>query len=184
MSEAQARANQQLHFASLLGQVLERELERGEFPAAALQQALGEGAQRCLRGAYGWYLLALAGMDELPLQPPGCAAEAEAWAARASGGKGPLRGELVELAALEQGPGWLRDLLEDNCPPCPAQPAPTRLAQSAPTRLALPRPAGREAAASPISLREEGPWTAQRLQGWQSELTTLMDRMNDSLEEC
>jgi len=151
-----AKANQKLYFAALVRRILAFELERGHYPSHVLLAALGEAVRFHLREAYGWFLLELAESETPPASPPGSVADTIVLCHLSE----PLRGELVELANLEERDGWLADLLHSAAPEDAARPAD-----------------------GDIPLRTRGPWEPARLDAWYEGLADIMERMSDSLEE-
>jgi hypothetical protein len=119
-------------------------------------EAVGRSVQHHLRDAYGWFLLELAAVEDLPTTPPHSVAQlCESHAVEK-----PLRGELVELTNLERRPGWLVELLSNRSPSVAA-------ARSATAGLSL----------------VQSDWSLAELQAWHEELTGLIERMSDSLDE-
>ena len=156
MSAARARANRKLYHAAVLQRMLAAEMEREELPAGVLLEAVGESVRLQLLDAYGWFLLELAGVEELPGTPPhSVPALCAAWPQAE-----PLRGELVELLNLEQSQSWLAGLLDS------------------PPALAL----GTSPVGDTLNV-VEAQWSASTLEQWYSGLSGLMDRMSDSLDE-
>ena len=156
MNAARARANRKLYHAAVLQRMLAAELEREEFPATVLLAAAGESVRLHLLDAYGWFLLELAGVEELPDTPPhSVPALCAAWPQAE-----PLRGELVELQNLEQSASWLSEL-----------------------QAPLPAAAGGTSPPGDTLNVVEAQWNASMLEQWYSGLSGLMDRMSDSLDE-
>ena len=156
MRAARALANQKLYHAALHQRMLARELAREDVAASVLLEAVGRSVQQHLRDAYGWFLLELAAVEDLPMIPPHsvtqlCAAHTV---------EKPLRGELVELTNLEQRSGWLVELLSDR-------PLSVAAARSAPVGLSL----------------VQSHWSQAELQAWYEALEGMIERMGDSLDE-
>jgi hypothetical protein len=156
MAPARALANQKLYHAALHRRMLARELAREDVAASVLLEAVGRSIQQQLRDAYGWFLLELAAVEDLPTIPPHSVAQL---CAAHDIGK-PLRGELVELMNLEQRPGWLLELLSDRS-------------------LSV---AGARSAPAGLSLLQSD-WSQAELQDWYEALEDLIERMSDSLDE-
>jgi hypothetical protein len=156
MRPARALANQTLYHAALHQRMLARELAREDVAASVLLEAVGRSVQQLLRDAYGWFLLELAAVEELPTMPPH---SVEQLCAEHTLEK-PLCGELVELTNLQRRPGWLADLLLDR-PLCVA---------------------GTRSASAGLSLVQSD-WTEVELQAWYEALEGLIERMSDSLDE-
>lgn len=156
MRPARALANQKLYHAALHQRMLARELEREDVAAGVLLEAVGRSVQQQLRDAYGWFLLELAAVEDLPMIPPHSVAQLREGHALEK----PLRGELVELKNLERRPGWLLELLSDRSPSIAA-------ASSAGPGLSL----------------LQSDWSLAELQAWYEELEGLIERMSDSLDE-
>ncbi len=156
MRTARALANQKLYHAALHQRMLARELARNDVAASILLEAVGRSVQQQLRDAYGWFLLELAAVEDLPTSPLHSVAQLCA----AHDVDQPLRGELVELMNLEQRPGWLLELLSDR-------PLSVAGAGSAPAGLSL----------------VQSDWSQAELQDWYEALADLIERMSDSLDE-
>ncbi len=154
MSTARGLANQKLYHASILIRMLGAELAREELPAARVLEAVGLAVRRHLLEAYGWFLLELADISDLPAEPPLTIAELEQHYGLAE----PRRGELVELGQMEQA-GWLAALQ--------AQPAPTRSTAGNASLLAV----------------AEQPWSEQGLRQWHDALADAIDRLGHGLDE-
>ncbi len=165
MSAARARANRKLYHAAVLQRMLTAEMEREELPAGVLLEAVGESVRLQLLDAYGWFLLELAEVEELPGTPPhSVPALCAAWPQAE-----PLRGELVELQNLEQATSWLSELQ--------APPPATAGGASPPVTAGGTSPAG-----DTLNV-VEAQWSASTLEQWYSGLSGLMERMSDSLDE-
>ena len=150
---ARARANQKLYHARLHLDLLAAAVAGQAAPPAPLLEAVGQSVQWHLQQAYGWFLLELAGLQELPPLPPdSVAALLQHYPLPA-----PLRGELIELQHVEQRDGWLRQLLG-----------------------AVPSNPASDSGAQPLLQCD---WSEARLQGWHDSLAALIERMSDSLAE-
>ena len=156
MRAARALANQKLYHAALHQRMLARELAQEDVDASVLLEAVGRSVQQHLRDAYGWFLLELAAVEDLPVKPPHSVAEL----CTGYGVESPLRGELVELKNLERSSGWLLELLYDRSLSAAA-------ARSAPAGLSL----------------VQSNWSQAELQDWYEALEGLIERMSDSLDE-
>ncbi len=154
MSSARSLANQKLYHAAILIRMLGAELAREELPAARVLEAVGLAVRRHLLEAYGWFLLELAEVSELPAEPPTSIDQLESRYGRSN----PRRGELVELARLE-GEGWLAALL--------APPERTRSVASSGNLLAV----------------AEQSWSQAELSQWHDSLADLIDQMGHGLDE-
>jgi hypothetical protein len=157
MGSARSLANQKLYHAALHQRMLEAELAKQDVAASVLLEAVGPSIQLHLRQAYGWFLLELAEVTELPPAPPLCVAQL---CSQFDVGE-PLRGELVELQNLEQRHGWLAELLTDR----PLSPSVS--ARAAPAGLGV----------------MQSDWSQEELQAWYEALAGLIERMSDSLDE-
>ena len=155
MHPALGIANQRLYHASILTRLLVSERERQELPVSVLMAAVGEAARWHLQGAYGWFLVALAELPDMPANPPLSVAELVVQ----QGLEEPLRGELVELRQLEAS-GWLHVLLAGGG-------GASRTGSTADSGLAL---VARD-------------WDEVQLVRWHDEIADLIDRMSHSLEE-
>lgn len=155
MSSPRGLANHHLYLGRLLLAAWQREREAGQVPAATLDQAFAPGCHAHLLQAYGWFLLAIVGPEELPASPPAGVSELPSQPA----GKA-VPGEVREFEQLEQG-GWLADLLA-------WQPALPGAARRGPGNLAR------------TVTTSAGP---EDFTTWAGELEALFDRMGDSLDE-
>ncbi|MDJ0878282.1 MAG: hypothetical protein QNI86_06695 [Halieaceae bacterium] len=154
MSSARSLANQKLYHAAILIRMLGPELAREDTPAARVLEAVGLAVRRHLLEAYGWFLLELAEISDLPAEPPLSIAELE----QNHGISEPRRGELVELGQLEQN-GWLAALQ--------ARPEPTRSSSATANLLAV----------------AEQTWSEEGLLRWHDSLADLIDQMGHGLDE-
>jgi len=159
MSSARGLANHHLYLAQLVLGAWARECEAQQVPAATLAEAFGPACHTHLARAYGWFLLALAGGEQLPPEPPSRVAELPPQPA----GKA-VPGEVREFERLER-EGWLAQMLA-WAPQRPGQGSPARGRQ--PGNLARPAPV------------IDGPDTFQR---WAQALDSLFQRMGDALDE-
>jgi len=155
MSSARAQANQKLYLAKIQLAAWQRALAAREVAAATLTQAFLPAVRQHLLGAYGWFLLAVSGQEQLPGEPPRCCAELPAIAAGMA-----VPGEIREFEQLETS-GWLAALLAE----------PDEAVQQARTRDNL-------ASAAPVlpAVEDAGQWIDQ--------LEAVFQRMSDSLDEC
>ena len=135
--------------------MLAAELEREELPANVVLEAAGIAVREHLLEAYGWFLLELAGAGE----PQGAPPRSVDALVRLYGLSEPLRGELVELAQLEQR-GWLGGLLA-------APPATGAAPQTRPDQLSV----------------VEQSWSPEQLRAWHDGLAEIIDRMAHGLDE-
>jgi hypothetical protein len=156
MSSARARANRKLYHAAILLRMLATESEREDLPAQVLLEAVGESVRLHLLDAYGWFLLELAQVEVMPERPPHTLDELDQRWPQVE----PLRGELVEIRALECSESWLAGL------------------QSVPPTVSTGTSAGPDI----LSTVEAG-WSQSGLQQWYTGLSDLMERMSDSLDE-
>lgn len=155
MNAARGLANRDLYLAGILLDCWEQALARQELPAAALAEAFHGAVRAHLRSAYGWFLLAVLGVESLPDAPPrGCTALPLLTPGKAE------PGEIREFRQLEQR-GWLAELL------------------AAPLPLRRPAASASPSLASPAS-ELAGP---RQLRGWLETLAATFDRMGDSLDE-
>lgn len=162
MSRARGLCNQKLYYAAVQLKGLGRALAEGTTPERVLLEAYGQAIQGHLQDAYGWFLLELAGATELSRNPPVNVSELRHDIALAA----PLRGELVELQALEsRGDSWLARLLAAPHHR-PGSPTPGT-------------PQNRELLASSAGSL----WSSAELESWYQSLVELTDRMGDSLDE-
>ncbi|MBN7798377.1 DUF6586 family protein [Parahaliea mediterranea] len=159
MSSARGLANHHLYLARLVLDAWGRECEAQQVSAATLSEAFGPACHAHLGRAYGWFLLAVAGAEPLPLEPPSRAADLPP---RPAGKAVP--GEIREFERLER-EGWLAQMLA-WAPQRPGQGSAARARQ--PGNLARPAPS------------VDGPDT---FRGWARDLDSLFQRMGDSLDE-
>lgn len=159
MSRTRGAANQSLYRARILLDSWDRNVAEGPIPERQLLGAYLPAVRAHLLEAYGWFLLAVSGLDDatrdrLPrvvaeLPPP------------EPGRERPP--ELREFALLE-GDGWLAELLDDALAASADEPA-----GAAPVRAVLGSDRPRASLAG--------------AQVWLRELTATMQRMDDSLAE-
>ena len=154
MTTPRSLANQKLYHARILAESWRREMAEEVVPAGVLAGAFEPACRLHLRRAYGWFLLEIIEVAEMPELPPENCEHLPAIAA----GKA-LPGEVRELQQLER-QGWLAELLSDREPPMSAVRPATSLAQ--PIRDIV------------------GPDDIDR---WIELLTNIFDRMADSLDE-
>lgn len=157
MSAARGRVNQCLYYARVLLSGWRQQLASDELPVSVVNGAFGESVQSQLRAAYGWFLLELAGAAQLPARPPQSASQLPEAASGIA-----VSAELREFAAMEQH-GWLQAMLDDYAP-APAQ---------------TPRRPGLIVASTDAVA---GDW--QTLDSWHQQLSRIIDRMSQSLDEC
>jgi hypothetical protein len=158
VSGARARANHKLYLARILLAAWRESLARGEVPATTLDQAFAIPVRDHMIDAYGWFLLEICPLPELPDSPPRNCSELPEMAA----GKA-LPGEVREFMQLEAG-GWLADLLAPWDPWAP------------PRRPGIPGSLNLAAVAPGLP-------GVETLAQWADELGGLFDRMGDSLDE-
>jgi len=159
VSLARGRCNQKLYYASIQLQGLHQALQASKSPETILLEAYGQAVQGHLLDAYGWFLLELAEVADLPKVPPSSLSEL----AGATEPAQPLRGELVELQNLESDPqSWLARLL--------AAPHHSVSDTGRPSQALL-------------ASSQAGVWSVLELEAWCRELTSMTDRMGDSLDE-
>jgi hypothetical protein len=150
-------ANQALYEARILLDCWLAAEERGQWPAPVVCRAFRLAVLLHLRRGYGWFLLAVAGLDDQP-DPRSLPLGAEA-VPMPPAGRSPAP-ELREFALLEQS-GWLREMLcwEEEASASPASAVPLLGSdRAAPGRAVI--------------------------DGWHRELVATMARMDDSLSEC
>ena len=159
MSRTRGAANRSLYRARILLESWSREEADGPVPAQQLLGAFLPAVRSHLREGYGWFLLAVSGLDDAPRASlPAAVADLPA---PEPGRERPP--ELREFALLERD-GWLAELLDDA------------LAAAADEPAAGPRSGVLGSDRPRVSLA-----TAQ---GWFRELSATMQRMDDSLAEC
>jgi Family of unknown function (DUF6586) len=154
MSSARAQANHKLYLAKIQLAAWRQAVAAQDIPAIVLTQAFLPAARAHLVEAYGWFLLAVSGLDQLPGKPPARCSELPDVAA----GKA-MPGEIREFEQLEK-EGWLAQLLAE-----PDEGVRSTRAQ------------GNLAIASPVSADSDS------VQQWVDHLEALFARMSDSLEE-
>lgn len=158
MNSARSRANHKLYLARIVLAAWREALQREDIARGTLSQAFRGAVSSHLFDAYGWLLLALAGVEDLPRSPPrSCADLPEVAPGRA------VPGEIRELQQLEAG-DWLAVLTGDESDSYPETPA----AAARPGQL-------------PVTQTDfPGP---EPLAAWADQLEALMQRMGDSLDE-
>jgi len=108
-----------------------------------------------VREAYGWFLLEVAEVSELPVTPPASLEHL----LPSLDSRAAQRGELIELINEERRPGWLFQLLTD-------------------------RPAGVKGSSRGDNLvQAASDWSTSELHEWQAGVENLIERMSDSLDE-
>ena len=161
MPQPRGQANQALYRARILLQGWELSLARHTHAAEAIDRAYRPAVQTALRDAYGWFLMAAAGIEDTPERdPPRRCADLPA----------PETGlasapELHEFERLERD-GWLAQMLADYRFESRASPA-----YGPPGRAAL-LGSDRQAPGHTLVAR------------WADRLQVTMARMDDSLSEC
>lgn len=154
MSSARAQANHKLYLARIQLAAWQQALAAEQIAANTLNQAFLPAVREHLLGAYGWFLLAVSGQNQLPEHPPRNCSELPPVAEGQA-----VSGEIQEFRQLET-TGWLAELLRE--------PGDVGLAA---------RSQGNLASAGPGL---PGPELAGQ---WTDHLETLFGRMSDSLDE-
>jgi len=154
MSSARAQANHGLYLAKIQLAGWRRALAAQEIPAVTLAQAFQPAARERLLAAYGWFLLAVSGSEQLTDRPPRSCAGLPGIAA----GKA-VPGEIREFQQLESA-GWLVELLSER----------DVAVRNAPLQGNLAVPSQELA-------------SCEQVQQWIDKLEALFDRMSDSLDE-
>jgi len=157
VASSRGAANGALYRARILLETWESARETQRHPEAYLAAAFLPAVRDQLIQAYGWFLLAVAGIDEVPGgRPPRSTRDLPAL----EPGKA-LPPEVREFALLED-EGWVGELLaERDVSPAPRARVPAAVLTS---DTALP-----------------GPSVVGR---WADRLAATMERMDDSLAEC
>jgi hypothetical protein len=144
-----------LYLTNIVLAAWRRELRAQNQPAATLALAFAPGAREHLIAAYGWFLLDISQAAVSPAGPPrNCDELPPVPAGKAT------PPEINEFRTLESG-GWLAELLSSPVTPV-----------SAPRQRDI-------VAVAPSSLPE-----LEQVESWMAKLSSLMDRMSDSLDEC
>ena len=149
-------ANAALYAASILIDAWETAQSEASHGDAPLARAFRPAILLHLRRAYGWCMLAVAGLDDEP--DPTMLPTSVAAVAAPPAGRGVVP-ELREFELLERG-GWVGDMLAADAAP---------LTQRANTNVLGSDSSG----AGPGQLR-----------GWCDRLAATMQRMDDLLDEC
>jgi hypothetical protein len=157
VSDGLGRANRKLYHASILLQMLERELAREYYPASIVLEAAAPAIRLHLLDALGWFLLELAEVSNLPEAPPHSVAALKDQCKLQE----PIRGELVEIGNLEQ-QGWLKALQSEPLRPGASQPA-----------------AG---GANLLAVADQA-WSLEQLRQWATAVDELIDRLGHGLDE-
>ena len=157
MSGCRGRANRKLYHAAIVLHMAETELAREHYPAKIVLDAAAPAIRLHLLEAFGWFLLELADVQDLPAQPPASMAELAAQFPL----KEPLRGELIEIRNLEH-TGWLAALQ--------APPPDAGSTQTAPGGANL------------LVLAEQA-WSIEQLRQWYAALDALIERLGHGLDE-
>ena len=154
MSSARAQANHKLFLAKIQLAAWRQAMAAQDIPAIVLTQAFLPAVRDHLMQAYGYFLLAVSGIEQVPGRPPaGCGELPDIARGQA------ISGEIREFEQLEKD-GWLAQLLAE----------PDDAVQSV-------RAAGNLAVASPLSA------DSGSVQQWVDHLEALFARMSDSLDE-
>ncbi len=155
MSSAQALANHYLYLCRVVLDAWAEGRAREEVAARVLDDAFAPACHGHLKAAYGWFLLNLMNLDELPAHCP------ESVAGLPSPPPGQvLSGEIQEFQLLER-EGWLADMLGWS----PARPGRSS------------RSAGNLATTAPQS---SGP---ERFAAWREQLEVHFQRMAGAIDE-
>ena len=142
-------------------QGLHRALEGAAAPEAVLLEAYGQAIQGHLLDAYGWFLLELADVVDLPEAPPSSLLEMTSVIEIPQ----PVRGELVELQNLENAPrSWLAGLL-------------------AAPHHGVSDTGGSAATVNVLASSQVPGWNSTELGNWYDQLLEMTERMSDSLNE-
>ncbi len=109
MAGSRSKANQALYRAKILLRGWELAVDGQQFPAPAVDEAYRPAVRQALKDTYGWFLLAVAGVDDAPASelPMSCDALPSPAQGRA---RAP---ELQEFSLLERD-GWLAELLQED----------------------------------------------------------------------
>ncbi|MEE4277249.1 MAG: hypothetical protein V2I82_02135 [Halieaceae bacterium] len=159
MAGSRGAANQSLYRARILLDCWDAARQASRFPDKALDDAFLPAVRAHLCDAYGWFLLAVSGVEQTSQAVALPASTADLPAPEAGRSIAP---ELREFAVLER-EGWLADLIAT-----PAAEAP----------LVDPRAAGEI-----LGSDRQAPGYAVIEALW-SRLSNTMQRMDDSLAEC
>ena len=155
MSSGRARANHSHYLAKILLSAWRAEADKQSLPQRVLSQAFLPAIRLHLLDAYGWFLLDISGITDLPPEPPHSATALP----DPPDGKA-VPGEIREFLQLEQ-EGWLRDLQQ-------ALVDPPTVVRATPGNLAT---------AADFSQPPQA-------QDWVDALGSSFERMGDSLDEC
>jgi hypothetical protein len=154
VSSARALANQKLYLAKIQLAAWRQAMAAQDVPAMVLTQAFLPAARAHLMEAYGYFLLAVSGLEQVPGRPPASCTELPDVATGQA-----ISGEIREFEQLEKD-GWLAQLLAE----------PDNAVQSV-------RAASNLAVGSPLSA------DSASVQQWIDHLEALFARMSDSLDE-
>ena len=169
MSLARGRFNQKLYYAALQLRLLEAHSRDQQ--TQALLEAMGQSIQGHLMDAYGWLLLDIAALETHSEIPPRSLAQLDLEPA-----DGVVRGEWVELRALEQDPAsWLAALM--------AAPHHTVSAASGAAGVQAQRGQSDSLAVDVLASTAAVPWSLQTLKQWYGQMLALGERLGDSLDE-
>lgn len=154
MSTSRGLANQTLYLARIQLAAWQRALDEQVIPVRTLAQAFAPAVRSHLLDAYGWFLLTIIGVPDIPSRPPSCCAELPPVPVGKS-----LPGEIHELVQVERG-GWIGEMQAELPPPAVGAVSPGNLLACGP------------------ELPDLATMTA-----WANALEALFDRMGDSLDE-
>lgn len=159
MASSRGAANAALYRAQTLLTAWEHSLTASQHSEAHLGEAFLPGVRDHLLQAYGWFLLAVVGIDDVGSGPP---PSSTAGVPDVEPGKA-LPPELREFRILEE-EGWIGDLLAA----APSSKSDLGVVQASPDLLGSSRTAPGLAVA----------------RAWATKLETTMQRMDDLLAEC
>lgn len=160
MSTARALANQKLYHAKILIECWRSALDEEQVASRVLREAFGVAVCDHLAGAYGWFLLEVTQPAEMPPKPPRRCAQLQA---AAQGKETPP--EIQEFRQLETQP-WLAQILDPDFSRAGHAASGAQLRN--PTNLAI---------------ESELEFSPDQAEQWHGNLSTLFDRMSDSLDE-
>ena len=155
MSSSRGRANHSLYLAKILLSAWDREADSESLSERVLCQAYLPAVRLHLLDAYGWFLLDVVGVAELPQRPPHSCDDLPA----PPTGKA-LPGEISEFRQLEN-EGWLADLV----------------------RGAVEVAATPSRSPGNLAVGADFPDIGQ-VEAWLDRMGTCFERMGDSLDEC
>lgn len=149
-------ANQCLYYAAVQLESWRAALMQASTPEQVLNAAFGAAVCEHQRSAYGWFLLSLAGVSELPSQPPMRVSELMVPTSDR------VMGSEVQECALLERDGFIGELLSAQLSPQQCQPKPQYS----------------------LAAEQQTVFSHALQSDWQEQLGTLFERLSQTIDEC